>query len=83
MRIRKNAAFEQFIPHTKKIFEYYYGTEFLSKRKICIWFSDDTKKNVEAMTKYIMETLLEKYPNVYFMLYDTRDPKIIRKESII
>jgi hypothetical protein len=47
MPARKNAAFEQFVIHTKKVFEKYYGANFMSTRKIRVGFSDDTYKNIE------------------------------------
>lgn len=43
----KNAAFEQFVLHIKKVFEGYYGAEFLINRRIRVGFSDDAHANIE------------------------------------
>lgn len=47
-----------------------------------IGFSDDSKKNVDAIRKVINEKLLEKYPQILFYLYNTEDPLEIKKEII-
>jgi hypothetical protein len=47
MPARKNAAFERFVLHNKRLFQKYYGADFMNNRKIRIGFSDDTNKNIE------------------------------------
>lgn len=74
MSSRKNAAFEQFVVHIKKIFSQYYGDHFLNKRKIRLGFSDDTYKNIEWLHHFIYTEgswLMRKYPEVLFRVYDT------------
>lgn len=77
MTDRKNAAFEAFVIHTKKVFESYYGAEFLKTRKIRIGFSDDTQKNIKWLDTFIRTEdtgLMRKYPEVLFRMYDTWVP---------
>lgn len=50
---RKNAAFEESVLHVKKVFENYYGANFLSKRKIRVGFSDDTNENIHGLHNHI------------------------------
>ncbi len=79
---KKALAFEKCIKKTITTYTSYYGKEFMKNRHISIWFSDDSKKNIDAVTQQIIETSVEKHPNISFMLYNTQEPKIIRKESI-
>jgi hypothetical protein len=74
MSDRKNAAFEQFVLHTKKVFETSYGKDFLAKRKIRVGFSDDTSKNIDWLHDHIYTKdigLMRKYPEILFRMYDT------------
>lgn len=78
MPARKNAAFEQFVIHTKQVFEKYYGTNFMSTRKIRVGFSDDTYKNIEWLHTYIYTKdtgMMRRYPEILFRLYDTFETK--------
>lgn len=75
---RKNAAFESFVIHTKKVFEAYYGIDFFEKNQIHMGFSDDTYKNIEGLHNfiYIKDTgLMRKYPEIIFRMYDTGDTR--------
>lgn len=49
---------------------------------ISIGFSDDDLGNVKKMESFIREILSKKYPNVNFVVYDTSDPKNIKKKRI-
>ncbi|MFA7298464.1 MAG: hypothetical protein WC010_02345 [Candidatus Absconditabacterales bacterium] len=74
MPARKNAAFEQFVIHTKQVFEKYYGTNFMSTRKIRVGFSDDTYKNIEGLHNFIYTKntgMMRRYPEILFRLYNT------------
>ena len=74
----KNAAFEQFTLHIKKVFEGYYGAEFLINRRIRIGFSDDANANIEWLDDFINKEysgLMWKYPEIKFMLYNTHTPE--------
>ncbi len=79
---KKAAAFEKTIKQTIHTYEGYYGRPFMKNRHITIGFSDDSKKNVEAITQLILEKLAYKYPNIIFYLYNTEYPQFIRKETI-
>jgi len=71
---RKNAAFEAFVVHAKKVFEHYYWANFMATRKMRIGFSDDTSSNIEWLHNYIHTDktgLMRKYPEVLFRMYDT------------
>lgn len=79
---KKGLAFEKCIKQTIDTYTQYYGKQFMKNRNISIWFSDDSTKNIDAVTQQIIENLVQKYPHISFMLYNTQEPKIIRKESI-
>jgi len=52
--------------------------------RLTIGFSDDDKKNIEAVINYIKEELNMKYPEVEFIIYDTSEEglnKIIVEKS--
>jgi len=79
---KKAAAFEKCIKQTLTTYTKYYGKQFMRNRNISVWFSDDSKKNIDAVTQQIIEKLINRHPNISFMLYNTQEPKLIRKESI-
>ena len=54
----------------------------MKHKNISIGFSDDNKKNMDAVTQQIIHNLVQKYPRVSFMLYNTQDPNIVTKETI-
>lgn len=90
MPSRKNAAFEQFVLHTKNVFMKYFSAEYLSTRKIRVGFSDDTYKNIQGIHDFIHNEnngIRRKYPDMRFTIYDTSDNispaiKIIYKNPI-
>ncbi len=43
--------------------------------KISIGFSDDDRKNIEAVEEFIRHELAREYPGVKFAVYDTSDPR--------
>lgn len=74
MQARKNSSFEHFIPHIKWVFTWYYGKNFLEKRKIRMGFSDDNQKNIEWLRDFISKEtnwLMWKYPDIIFNIYDS------------
>jgi len=76
MSDRKNAAFEQFVLLSKRVFTGYYGTELLKNRKIRIGFSDDVEKNIRGIHEFIDNKengIRWKYPEILFRVYDTWD----------
>ncbi len=79
---KKAAAFEKTIKQSISSYQTYYGKPFMKNRHITIGFSDDSKKNIEAITNLIIQKLAEKYPNILFYIYNTEEPKFIRKETI-
>lgn len=79
---KKAAAFEKTIRQSIRTYEWYYGKPFMKNRHITVGFSDDSKKNVEAITNLIIQKLAEKYPNILFYIYNTEEPKLVRKETI-
>ena len=42
-------------------------------KRLSIGFSDDDKKNVDAIKSFIENELLDRYPQVNFVVYDTSD----------
>jgi hypothetical protein len=46
--------------------------------RLTIGFSDDDKKNIEAVIEYIEEELNDRYPEVDFIIYDTSDKGLNR-----
>lgn len=49
---------------------------------ISVGFSDDDVRNINKAEELIRQELLEKYPHIRFVVYDTSDPKNIRKRRI-
>ena len=43
--------------------------------RISIGFSDDDRKNVEAVEEFIRDELGREYPGIKFVVYDTSDPR--------
>ncbi len=81
MHDKKTWAFEKFVQHVISIFTTYYGKEFVNQRKISVWFSDDSKSNIDTMEAFIIAELIKKYPNIKYFLYDTQNPHKVRKTS--
>jgi len=77
---KKALAFEKCITKTIDTYTSYYGEQFMKNRHISIWFSDDNKKYTDSMQTYITSELIKKFPEIKFALYDTSDPKNIRKQ---
>ncbi len=79
---KKAVAFEKTIKQSISTYEEYYGKPFMKNRHITIGFSDDSKKNTDAITDLIIHKLADKYPHILFYVYNTEQPKLIRKETI-
>ena len=50
--------------------------------KISVGFSDDDLGNIKAVEEIIREELQKKFPDINFVIYDTSDPKNIKKKRI-
>ena len=50
--------------------------------KISVGFSDDDLGNIKAVEEIIREELYKKFPDINFVIYDTSDPKNIKKKRI-
>jgi len=78
---RKNASFDAYINHIINVFNNYYWKDFLQNRNIRVWFSDDSKSNIQSMESFIKKELVSKYPNIEYFLYDTANPHKIQRKS--
>ncbi|MCF7834938.1 hypothetical protein K9M48_02685 [Candidatus Gracilibacteria bacterium] len=81
-RERKLVGFEAFLNHLYKVFEKYTSNIYLENKKISIGFSDDFYENVDGMRNFIESVLLKKYPNFRFSVYDTSNPKFVKKITL-
>lgn len=81
MHDKKTVAFESFIQHVIDVFAKYYGKNFINDRNIRVWFSDDSKSNIDTMENFIISELIKKYPNITYFLYDTQNPHKVKKTS--
>lgn len=70
-KIALNDYVKRVVEGAKKITNNEYG-------RLTIGFSDDDKKNIEAVIDYIKEELNIRYPEVEFIIYDTSDKGINR-----
>ena len=50
---------------------------------ISVGFSDDDRRNVQAVEKFLKETLAREFPGVKFVVYDTSDPKHPKGRKIV
>jgi hypothetical protein len=50
---------------------------------LSVGFSDDDLGNVEKAEEFIREELKKAYPDVRFLVYDTSDPKDVKKKRIV
>jgi hypothetical protein len=50
--------------------------------KISIGFSDDDLNNIKVIEKTIKEELKKKFPHINFVIYDTSNPKNVKKKEI-
>ena len=51
--------------------------------KISVGFSDDDIGNIRAIESIIKKELRKKFPNINFVIYDTSNPKKIKKKRIL
>lgn len=79
---RKLVWFEMFIGHLNKVFESYTSSSYLKNKKISVGFSDDLWENINWMRDFIENSLLKKYPNFKFSVYDTSNPEFVKKVSM-
>jgi hypothetical protein len=79
---KKALAFEKCVKQTIDTYNEYYGKQFMKNKRLSVWFSDDSSKNIESVKQIIINKLIYKYPNISFMMYDTKEPTMIRKETI-
>jgi hypothetical protein len=52
-------------------------------RKISVGFSDDDIGNIKAIESIIKKELKKKFPKINFVIYDTSNPKKIKKKRIL
>jgi len=45
-------------------------------KPVSVGFSDDDPANIEAIERYVKETLGKRFPSVRFVIYDTSNPDI-------
>jgi hypothetical protein len=50
--------------------------------KISIGFSDDDLNNIKVIEKTIKEELKKKFPHINFVIYDTSNPRNVRKRRV-
>ncbi len=53
------------------------------RKPISIGFSDDDRKNVEAVQAFMRRELGREFPGVKFVVYDTSDPRRRRRKTVI
>jgi hypothetical protein len=78
--IAKTMAFEKYVENVVKKFEDL--IDHPKREGIKIGFSDDDLGNIKKMEEFIRKELLKKYPKVKFIIYDTSDPKNVKKKYI-
>lgn len=81
MDVRKTVAFEKFVEHVLDLYKKYNYPLHNYQKNIRIWFSDDSQTNIEKMEDFVINNLLNKYPNIGFYLYDTKNPHKVVKSS--
>ena len=69
--IRKQYAIYDFIEHIFNIIE-----KDKINKPVSVGFSDDDPANIEAIERYVKETLGKRFPSVRFVIYDTSNPDI-------
>jgi hypothetical protein len=65
----KQVAIKDFVQHVIALIR---GTGV--REPISIGFSDDDRKNVQAVQEFIAEELKKEFPHIKFVVYDTSDP---------
>lgn len=78
--IAKTMAFEKYVDSVVK--KAGYLVDHPEREGVKIGFSDDDLGNVKKMEEFIRKELLKKYPKVNFVIYDTSNPKDIKKKYI-
>lgn len=66
----KQFAIREFVQHAMSLVR-----DRRKAAKISIGFSDDDRKNLEAVEEFIRRELAREYPGVKFAVYDTSDPR--------
>lgn len=74
----KMVAIKDFVQHVIKLIR---GVGV--REPISIGFSDDDKKNVQAVESYIKEELRKEFPHIKFVVYDTSDPERANGHKIV
>jgi hypothetical protein len=78
--IAKTMAFEKYVESVVKKVEHL--VDHPEREGVKIGFSDDDLGNIKKMEEFIRKELLKKYPKVKFVIYDTSNPKDIKKKFI-
>jgi len=78
--IAKTMAFEKYVDSVvKKVGNL---VDHPEREGIKIGFSDDDLGNIKKMEEFIKKELVKKYPKVKFVIYDTSNPKDVKKKYI-
>ena len=78
--VAKTMAFEKYVESVvKKVGDL---VDHPDREGIKIGFSDDDLGNIKKMEEFIKKELLKKYPKVKFVVYDTSNPKDVKKKYI-
>lgn len=79
--VAKTIALKDFVRRVVKAAEQL--TTGSSHTGLSVGFSDDDLGNVVKAEEFIREELKKSYPNVRFLVYDTSDPKDVKKKRIV
>jgi len=78
--VAKTMAFEKYVESVvKKVGDL---VDNPNREGVKIGFSDDDLGNIKKMEEFIRKELLKKYPKVKFVIYDTSNPKDVKKKYI-
>jgi hypothetical protein len=78
--VAKTMAFEKYVESVvKKVGDLVDNPD---REGVKIGFSDDDLGNIKKMEEFIRKELLKKYPKVKFVIYDTSNPKDVKKKYI-
>ena len=78
--VAKTMAFEKYVESVVKKVEDL--VDHPDREGVKIGFSDDDLGNIKKMEEFIRKELLKKYPKVKFVIYDTSNPKDVKKKYI-
>ena len=74
---KKVYAFDKFIEHIVALNQH--GKINPHQKALKIWFSDDSLENLSAVEEAIQNTFVLSYPEITFALYNTNNPRFVKK----